>query len=179
MNSHQNFEKICVESTGKGRIELVSSKYIFSYESAFNKKQNIFHLVLDFPVVGERMINFSLDPRLANKKAINSEITDFLKKQLGSGSNIQEVAQAIDAFFIYSSEFMRFKAINKFPDHYLDKSSGDVFILERQSNMYIYRVESSILNEKFFERIQFKIFSQSNLTKPILTLFLIAESCEA
>lgn len=168
-----------MESSGKGRIELLTNKYVFSYESAFNKKQNAFHLVLDFPIVGERMLTFSLDPQHANKKVTNSEITDLLKKQLGSGTNIEEVQNAIDAFFVLSSEFMRFKAINKYPGHYLDKSSEDNFILERQSNIYIYRVESSLLNENFFERVQFKIFNHQNLSRPILTLFLVTESCEA
>lgn len=134
--------------------------------------------MLDFPVIGERFLKFSLDPRYAQKAANSSEITEMLKKQIGNRSDSAEISKGIEEFFIYSSEFMRFKAIKKYPTQFSAVSRGDIFIMQKTSDNYLYTVESSVLNQNFFERVQFKIFSKSKISSPIMTLFLIPQSCE-
>ena len=50
------FKKICLEGSGKGRIELAQSKYVFEYESLLSRQKNLFELALDFPVIGQSKI---------------------------------------------------------------------------------------------------------------------------
>ncbi len=43
-------QKICLSSSGKGRLKVKGSKYIFSYESGLQDHQNSWKLALDFPL---------------------------------------------------------------------------------------------------------------------------------
>ena len=172
------FKKICIEGSGKGRIELLTNKQTFSYESQVNRKTNRFDLVLDFPVVGERQIQFSLDPIIANREIKNSEITALLNEQLGDHIDKNRVAKTIEEFFVFASDFMRFKVANIYPKHYMSTFNNGHFILERQTPSYRFIVDSSVPNEKFFERFVLKIFSKDLSNDAILTLFLVPDNCD-
>lgn len=172
------FKKICIEGSGKGRVELLSNKQTFSYESQVDRKKNRYDLVLDFPIIGERQIHFSLDPIVANREIKNSEITELLNEQFGDHVDKKRVSKTVEEFFVFASDFMRFKVANVYPKHYSSTFSNGHFILERQTPSYRFVIDSSVPNEKFFERFVLKIYSKELSSDAILTLFLVPESCD-
>ncbi|MBC7429290.1 MAG: hypothetical protein H7336_11800 [Bacteriovorax sp.] len=172
------FKKICIEGSGKGRIELMSTRQNFSYESQVDRKNNRFDLSMDFPVIGERQIEFSLNPEIANKEIKNSEITDLLDKQLGERPDKKRIAKTIEEFFVFASDFMRFKVANVYPKHFMGSFLNDHFIMERTTPSYRFTVDNSVPNEKFYERLIFKIYVKEISNEAILTLFLVPQSCD-
>lgn len=172
------FKKICIEGSGKGRIELMAIKHTFTYESQVDRKKNKFDLVLDFPVIGERQIQFSLNPEIANREIKDSELTELLNEQLGERSDKKRISKAVEEFFVFASDFMRFKVANVFPKHYSSSFNNGHFILERHTPSYRFVVDNSVPNEKFFERLVFKIFVKDLSNEAILTLFLVPDSCD-
>lgn len=172
------FKKICVEGSGKGRIELLNNKYTFSYESRMDRRGNKFDLVLDFPIIGERELNISLDPAVVNRTIKNSEITEFLNEQLGERPDKARIAKSIEEFFVFASDFMRFKAAKVYPKHYASSFSNDHFILERETPSYRFVVDNFSANQNFYERVVFKIFIKDLSSNAIMTLFLVPQSCD-
>lgn len=171
-------KKICIEGSGKGRIELLKNKQTFSYESEVDRKKNKFNLVLDFPVVGEQRVEFSLDPRVANQEIKNSEITNLLSEELKGRADSRQIKKAVEEFFVFTSDFMRFRLAGVVPPHFLVSHSNGHFILERSTSSYLFVVDNFSLNEKFFERLVLKIYAKKILNDPILTFFLVPESCD-
>lgn len=178
LDNSVEFKKICIEGSGKGRIELLTNKHTFTYESQVDRQGNMFDLVLDFPVLGERQIQFSLNPEITNREIKNSEITEILNEHLGTRVDKKRVAKAVEEFFVFASDFMRFKVANVFPKHYSATFNNDHFILERSTPSYRFVVDNFVPNEKFFERLVFKIFAKDLSSDAILTLFLVPESCD-
>jgi hypothetical protein len=167
-----------VEGSGRGRIELLTTKHTFTYESQFDRAGNKFDLVLDFPVVGEKGLYISLDPVVMNRDIKSSEISAMLNDQLESNPNKKRIAKAIEEFFVFASDFMRFKAANVYPKHYSSSFADGHFVLERNTNSYRFMIDNFSSNENFYERTVFKIFIKDLSTNPILTLFLVPQSCE-
>lgn len=167
-----------MEGSGRGRIELLTTKHTFTYESQFDRAKNKFDLVLDFPVIGEKAIFISLNPKLMNEQIKSSEISVMLSDQLGNNPNKIRIVKAIEEFFVFVSEFMQFKAANAYPEHYLPSFIDGHFVLERSTKSYRFTVDNFSSNEKFYERSIFKIFIKDYSSSAILTLFLVPESCE-
>lgn len=178
LNVASEWNKICVEGSGNGRIELLSTKHVFSYESQINRKEQRFDLVLDFPVIGERELALSLDPELVNRTIKNSEITELLKDQLEGRSDKVRIGKSIEEFFVFASDFMRFKAANVYPKHFTASVSNGHFLMERSTPSYRFVVDNSVSNQKFYERVIFKIFIKNLSNDPILTLFLVPKECD-
>lgn len=172
------FKKVCVEGSGKGRIELLATKQTFSYESRINRPKNQFDLVLDFAIVGERELNISLDPAIVNSTIKNSEITELLNDQLGDRTDKKQISKSIEEFFVFASDFMKYKAANIYPKHYTSTFIDDHFLLERQTPSYKFVVDNYQPNEKFYERVVFKIYIKDLSSNAIMTLFLVPQSCD-
>lgn len=134
--------------------------------------------MLDFPVVGERELALSLDPEQVNRTIKNSEITELLKDQLGERTDKARIAKAIEEFFVFASDFMRFKAANVYPKHFSASFSDNHFIMERSTPSYRFVVDNSVSNQKFYERVVFKIYVKDLSSDPILTLFLVPKECD-
>ncbi|MBC7712243.1 MAG: hypothetical protein H7177_02830 [Rhizobacter sp.] len=156
----------------------MTTKQNFSYESQVDRKNNRFDLSLDFPVVGERQIQFSLNPEVANKEIKNSEITAMLDQQLGERADKKRIAKTIEEFFVFASDFMRFKVANVYPKHFSGSFNNEHFIMERTTPSYRFIVDNSVPNDKFYERLIFKIYSKDLSNDAILTLFLVPQSCD-
>ncbi|MEA9355242.1 hypothetical protein SHI21_03475 [Bacteriovorax sp. PP10] len=167
-----------MEGSGRGRIELQTTKYTFTYESQFDRRGNKFDLVLDFPVVGEKALYISLDPEEMNRTIKSSEITEMLNQQLEGNPNKKRIAKAVEEFFVFASDFMRFKAAKTYPKHYSSSFVDGHFVLERNTNSYRFAVDNFSSNENFYERTVFKIFIKDLSPNAILTLFLVPQSCE-
>lgn len=175
----KEFRKICLSGEGKGRVEILANKQTFTYESAINKPQNVYNLALNFPIIGEREIAISLDPATANKMIKESDIAFALKDMVGERSDRARLVKSVEEFFVFASDFMRFLAAGIFPKHYTASfSSSGRFTMERNTASYRFIVESYAPNDQFFERISFKIFVKTSSTDPILTLFLVPETCD-
>ncbi|QDK40384.1 hypothetical protein DOM21_02720 [Bacteriovorax stolpii] len=134
--------------------------------------------MLDFPVIGERELALSLDPEFVNRTIKNSEITELLKDQLGERTDKAKIAKSIEEFFIFASDFMRFKAAKVYPKHFSASFSDNHFIMERTTPSYRFVVDNSVSNQKFYERVVFKIFVKDLSNDPILTLFLVPKECD-
>ncbi len=50
----------CLESSGKGRIEIGREKHVFDYYSTLEFEKDSFTVSLDLPVYGEEILNISL-----------------------------------------------------------------------------------------------------------------------
>lgn len=172
------FQKICLSASGKGRIELLTTKHIFSYESQLDRVKNTFNLAFDFPVVGEKLLSLSLNPQIVNRDIKNSEISELLKDQIGEREDRARIAKSVEEFFVFSSEFLRYRANNKLPLHYATKLSDGHFIMERATPSYLFLVDNFAANDHFYERTVFKIFLKEHSTNPIVTLFLVPQTCE-
>nr|BDT29798.1 hypothetical protein BHI3_32640 [Bacteriovorax sp. HI3] len=134
--------------------------------------------MLDFPVIGERELALSLDPEFVNRTIKNSEITELLKDQLGERTDKARIAKSIEEFFVFASDFMRFKAAKVYPKHFSASFSDNHFIMERTTPSYRFVVDNSVPNQKFYERVVFKIFVKDLSNDPILTLFLVPKECD-
>lgn len=161
---------------------MLTTKHTFSYESQIDKANNKFDLVLDFPVIGERAIYISLDPVVMNQTIKNSEITELLHEQLGERVDRKQLAKSIEEFFVFASDFMKFKAAKVYPSHYKSSFNDDHFVMERETASYRFVVDNFSANEKFYERVVFKIFikdlNKNSNGNAILTLFLVPQSCD-
>ena len=173
------FKKICLEGSGKGRIELVGSKYTFDYESQINRPKNVFDLALDFPIIGESKVSLSLNPKEVSRQMSRSQLMELLQEQIGERTDRDQIVKTIEEFFVFSSDFIRYKASNVYPAHFTAISNNDHFILERSTPHYKFMVDNFSDNQKFFERTVLKIFLKTTSeTDPIMTLFLVPQSCD-
>lgn len=174
----KEFSKICIVGSGRGRIELLTNKQTFTYESEINKSKNLFQLVLDFPIVGEKEIAISLNPEIVNKVIKNSEITELLKEQIGGHAHNVRISKSIEEFFVFASDFLRYRQANVLPPHFSPSINEGHFILERTTASYRFVVDNFSPNEKFYERFVLKLFVKEIGSDPILTLFLVPQVCE-
>ena len=172
------FKKICLAGSGKGRIEILSAKHTFSYESQINFKQNTFDMALEFPIIGERELVLSLNPEVVNRTIKTSQVAELLKEQLGERSDRIRISKSIEEFFVFASDFMRFRAKGVFPRHFMSHFDDGHFILERATPSYRFVVDNFSDNATFYERTVFKIFIKNLTNDPILTLFLVPQSCD-
>ena len=173
------FKKICIEGSGKGRIELAGSKYTFAYESQINRPKNLFELALDFPIIGESKVSLSLNPKEVSKQIGHSELVEVLKEQVGERSDSDQIVKTIEEFFVFASDFIHYKSLAVYPTHFTSSFSNNHFILERVTPHYIFQVDNFSESENYFERTVFKIFFKtSSKTNAVMTLFLVPQSCD-
>jgi hypothetical protein len=176
----KQFNKICLEGSGKGRIELVGSKYTFEYESQITRSKNIFDLALDFPIIGETKVSLSLSPKDVSKQIRHSDLVDLLREKVGDRSDNAQVVKTIEEFFVFASDFIRYKAANTYPSHFDSRLLNDHFLMSRETSSYLFAVDNFSENQTYFERTVFKIFLKStSLSDPIMTLFLVPQVCES
>ena len=172
-------KKICIEGSGKGRIELAGSKYIFTYESQVDRLKNLFELALDFPIIGESKVSLSLNPREVSKQIGHSQLVEVLQEQVGDRTDRDQIVKTIEEFFVFASDFIHYKTSGVYPTHFKASSENEHFILNRETPHYHFQVDNFSENPKYFERTVFKIFLKStSLTDPIMTLFLVPQSCD-
>lgn len=176
---NNKFKKICLEGTGKGRIELVGSKHVFSYESLTSHSKNIFEMALDFPIVGETKITLNLNSKEILKQINHSDLVAFLEKNVGRRDDRDQIIKAIEEFFILTSDFVYHRTSGIYPTHFVSKIENDHFILERITPNYSFQIDNFSENKSYFERTTFKIFlTIAAPTDPIMTLFLVPQSCD-
>ena len=165
--------------TGKGRIELVSSKYTFTYESQINRVKNLFELVLDFPIIGETSVSLSLNPKEVSRQMGHSNLVAILKDRVGEREDRDQIVKTIEEFFVFASDFIHYKSTGIYPAHFKSSSENNHFILGRETPHYIFQVDNFAESENLFERTVFKIFLRStSINNPIMTLFLVPQSCD-
>ncbi len=167
-----------MSSSGKGRVELLSTKHTFSYESVLNKQQNKFDLAFDFPIVGEKLLSLSLDPEIVNRDIKNSQITELLKNEIGGREDRAKIAKSVEEFFVFTSEFLKFRASGQIPAHYAVQLKDDHFLLERTTPSYRFVVDNFAANDQFYERSVFKIYIKDHSPDAIVTLYLVPQACD-
>ncbi|MDO9182584.1 MAG: hypothetical protein Q7U04_09255 [Bacteriovorax sp.] len=173
------FNKICFEGSGKGRIELVGSKYTFAYESQINLRKNLFELGLDFPIIGETKVDLSLNPKEVSKQISHSQLVEVLQEQVGERTDRDQIIKTIEEFFVFASDFIHYKAMGVYPPNFSTNFENEHFTLGRVTPHYNFQVDNFSENEKYFERTVLKIFLKStSTTNPIMTLFLVPQACE-
>lgn len=168
-----------MEGSGKGRIEIASSKYVFDYESQINKKTNRFELAFAFPIIGEKRLSLSLNPKEAAKEINRSEILQAIESQISNHYNKVELLQAMEEFFVLTSEFLYYRSNLKFPSSYTTRIENDHFIMGRTHSRFRFEVESYDEGQGFFKRVVVKIFPITpSASAALFTLFLVPEACD-
>jgi hypothetical protein len=176
---NKQFKKICLEGSGKGRIELVGSKYTFGYESLVNKQKNVFDLALDFPIIGETQVTLSLNPAEVSKQIGKTELVEVLRDKIGDRPDKNEILKTIKEFFVFASDFVRYKAAATYPSHFNASSENGHFVLFRETPHYKFSVDNFSDNETYFERTVFQIYLKGrSVSDPIMTLFLVPQKCD-
>lgn len=153
-------------------------KHTFDYESEIDKKHNQFKLVCDFPIVGEKLLAISLNPDLTRRTMKNFEFTTLLRDNLGDRPDAPKIIKALEEFFVFLSEFLKYKNAGSYPAHFTPTTKDGHFFMERQVGDYRFLVDGFQSNEIFFERVQLKLFAKSLSNEAIVTLFLVPQSCE-
>ena len=157
----------------------MGSKYTFGYESQVNRTKNLFDLVLDFPIIGETKVSLSLNPSEVSKQIGKSELIEILRERVGERSDRDQVVKTIEEFFVFASDFVRYRAAVTYPTHFTSTSGNGHFGLFRVTPHYKFEVDNFSENETFFERTVFKIFlTAPSSTDPIMTLYLVPQSCD-
>ena len=139
---NNKFKKICIVGSGRGRIELVGSKYTFAYESQFNLKKNLFELALDFPIIGETKVDLSLNPKEVSKNIGRSELISVLREQVGDRADLEEVIKTVEEFFVFASDFIHYKALKVYPAHFTTSLENDHFNMERSTPHYRFQIDN-------------------------------------
>jgi hypothetical protein len=168
-----------MEGSGKGRMELVNAKYTFDYESQLNKKTNHFNLALAFPVVGEKNISLSLDPKETAKEIHQSQVLQMIEEKIGERYNKKQIMNAMEEFFVLTSEFLYYRSKDKFPSVYTSRFENDHFYMQRTHGQFRFEVESFAEEGGFFKRVLVKIYPLDPASMaPLFTLFLVPETCD-
>lgn len=158
----------------------MGSKYTFGYESLINRPKNLFDLALDFPIIGETKVSLSLNPQEVSRQIGRTELVQLLRDQLGERADSSQIVKTIEEFFVFASDFIRYKASSVYPAHFTASSLNDHFLLSRETPNYLFVVDNFSANDAFFERTIFKIFLKAHVSAdPIMTLFLVPQVCES
>ncbi len=173
------YQKICLDSSGKGRIEFLVNKYPFTYESQINLKKNTFDLAFDFPIVGERQMSISLNPKEAAKLLNHSSVVRMLESSIEDRADRENIINAVHEFYVLTSEFVSLKSKNQFSNVYSIEDKNQHFVISRNHGGFVYEIDAYSPNEKFYERVVMKISDPKyRQNGPILSLFLVPEACE-
>lgn len=180
----KEFHKICLSGSGKGRIEVAGSKYVFNYESQFNPRKSTFDLSLDFPIIGETLVSLSLVPRLVSKQIGGTQLVAILREKIGDRADRDQIIKAIEEFFVFSSDFLRHVESGEYPKYYEASLNNEHFLLTRQTTHYKFEIDNFSENETYFERVVFRIYLKSSTptgtaTDPTMTLFLVPQTCDS
>jgi len=176
---NKKYQKICLDSSGKGRIEFLINKYPFTYESAVNVKKNTFDLAFDFPIVGERQMSISLNPKEAAKLLNHSSVVRMLESSIEDRADRENIINAVHEFYVLTSEFVSLKSKNQFSNVYSVEDKNQHFVISRNHGGFVYEIDAYSPNEIFYERVVMKISDPKyRQNGPILSLFLVPESCE-
>lgn len=98
-NLKNDIQKICISSTGKGRLVVEKQKYVFSYESALKEIEHKWLMAFNFPLYGQEHVE--LDWSEPNKlKQYFSFEDKILKEQQGVSP------ESLELFFATWSEFL-------------------------------------------------------------------------
>ncbi len=158
---------------------MIGSKYTFGYESLLNRPKNVFDLALDFPIIGETQVTLSLNPAEVSRQIGKTELVEVLREKVGDRPDKEEIVKTIKEFFVFASDFVRYRAANVYPTHFTANSDNGHFVLFRETTNYKFNVDNFSDNETYFERTVFQIFyKRRSVSDPIMTLFLVPQKCD-
>jgi hypothetical protein len=174
----ESFKKICLNGSGSGRLEFNGHKFSFSYEAEINRQKNEFVLGLDFPVIGEKQVVISLNPSEALKSLNRGTLYNVLKNEIDSDALRKQKIEALEEFFVVTSEFINWKSNNQFPTQFVSQFENEHFVLKREHGNYFYEVDAFYEGDLFYKRIILKNFQKkSNKEHSEIVLFLTSDSC--
>ncbi len=136
-------------------------------------------MALDFPIIGESLVSLSLNPKEVSKQIGKTELVAVLRDKVGDRPDSDQIVKAIKEFFVFASDFVRYRALMAYPGHFASNSDNDHFVLFRETPHYKFVVDNFSENQTYFERTVFKIFLKTEpSTDPVMTLFLVPQSCD-
>lgn len=139
----------------------------------------MFDLALDFPIIGEQQVSLSLNPALVSKQIGKTELIEVLRDKIGEREDREQIVKTIKEFFVFASDFVRYRAAAVYPTHFKADSTNGHFVLFRETPHYKFSVDNFSDNETYFERTIFQIFHKDrSLSDPIMTLFLVPQKCD-
>lgn len=124
-------------------------------------------------------MSLSLNPKEVSKTIGHSDLIEILREQVGERSDRDQIVKTITEFFVFASDFIHYKASEVYPTHFTSNSENNHFILSRETPHYTFQIDNFSENQNYFERTVFKIFlKSSSTTAPVMTLFLVPQSCD-
>ncbi len=181
-NPDRAMQKICVEGQGKGRIEFLQRKLLFSFESAFNHKKKTFDLALDFPLVGESTIEVILNPKemlgQIERMGFFSQLRDEIYNQVGNEAKYKTIENELKEFFVLLSEFLAWKKVQQLPEFYNLTWKNEHLFFERQHGRYLFLVDAFYF-DSYARRLEFSLRQKGqDLSASSLVLFLAFDQCD-
>lgn len=168
-----------MEGSGKGRIEIIGNHYTFQYESQINKKTNYFDLAMAFPIIGEKKVSLSLNPKIAAKEIGRSNVLKMIEEKIGDRYNKKQIVDAMEEFFVLTSEFLSYRSKEKFPPSYKARLENDHFFMQRPHAQFRFEVEGFAEEKGYFKRVLVKIYpKEQDAAQPLFSLFLVPETCD-
>lgn len=169
-------KKICLSSTGKGRIEMKSGKYIFSYESALMNEEEKFIILLNFPIYGEEKFEINWESSL-NKASDNSELEHRLLSS-GEGIDPKLVQGFISLWSKYFEELIAIQTGTKFKKKSFKWEVKDQkLIASSQGPSIEFISKADVANKDFFEHLTFEVQEKGQKLSSTLKVELFVREC--
>tara|TARA_R100000656_G_scaffold50418_2_gene40444 strand:+ start:1489 stop:1995 length:507 start_codon:yes stop_codon:yes gene_type:complete len=154
------FSGWCLESAGKGRIELGREHHVFDYYSTINKQSESFVVALDLPIYGEEVLNLSL---------VSKKISGSFTKRINQ-------TQTIKNFFGVWQSWISAREKNQLPASQFELH-GDklVFIDALSENESVTLTLHALTNDSYFARQTLKYRHRG--TNKEMTLEMFTTEC--
>lgn len=168
-------QKICLNSSGKGRIEMEQGKYVFSYESALVEEEEKFIMVLNFPIYGEEKFEiYFTDGQLREN---NSELEHRL---IATGSGVDPLL--VQSFISLWAKY--FKELISLQRGVPSKKASFEWMVKEQTLMGISNLQNlqfiskaNVANKDFFEHLTFQMKETKNKSSQSLKVELFVREC--
>lgn len=168
-------KKVCLNSEGRGRIELPQGKYTFSYESAYLEDENKFVMVLSFPIYGEERFEINLDDL---KKNSNHSLEHRIVSA-SEGVSPQMINTFITLWAEYFTELLGLQGRNEITSaNFKWKIENQIFHGDSTKNPFFHFYSKAFLASKdFFQRLTFELKNIHDKTQDRMIIELFVREC--
>ena len=132
-----------------------------------------------FPIIGEKKISLSLNPKETSKEIAHSKVLQMLEVKMGDRYNKSQILDAMEEFFVLTSEFVSLRSKAIYPTSYLTHIKDEHFIMEKRHGQFRFVIDSYVLEQGFFRRVIIQIYPQIPAeSSALFTLFLVPKTCD-
>ena len=103
----QSLKKICLSGSGKGRLQFLSGRYSFGYESLLEKKIKTWSLALNIPFSGEEIFKINYVNADKEEMIASGDFYRRLKKESLYESKSRYELEMLDTYLLGFSKFLK------------------------------------------------------------------------